>query len=78
MLNGLNTDNDEKLIKYTNVEYGSNVKFREVNGVKIIDVPRMRHSCVMIATPKNDCTIQCCYIVKMCERVDDDFLEKLL
>ena len=55
MLNGLNTDNDEKLIKYTNVEYGSNVKFREVNGVKIIDVPRMRHSCVMIATPKNDC-----------------------
>ena len=54
MLSGLNNNNKEKLIKYANVEYGSNVKFREINGIKIIDVPNIKHSCVMIATHEKE------------------------
>ena len=55
MLNGLNNSNTEKLIQYRNATYGSNVKFRDINGVKVIDIPRMRHSCMMIATNKKEC-----------------------
>ena len=54
MLNGPRLDNEDKLIKYTKVIYGSNVKFRKVNGEKIIDVARMRHRYVIIATPKKE------------------------
>ena len=34
MLSGINNCNNENLISYTTIQYGSNVKFREVSGIK--------------------------------------------
>ena len=45
----------EKLIAYDRTEYGRNITHRQVNGIKVIDLSRMKYRCLLVATKKEEC-----------------------
>ena len=47
--------NSGKVIEYEKIEYGSNIRFRDVAGLKEIDLYAMKHRCVLITMRKEDC-----------------------
>ena len=42
------------LIQYDSIEYGSNITYRKVDGIKEIDLSRMKYWCLLIATKKEE------------------------
>ena len=49
--------NSKNLIEYDNIEYGSNIVYRDVAGVKQAGVSRMKHRYFIIATEKKSVSI---------------------
>ena len=46
--------NSGKVIEYDKLEYGSNIRFRDVAGLKEIYLYVMKHRCVLITMTKED------------------------
>ena len=54
MVDGIHR-NSKQVIQYDKIEYGSNIRFQDVAGVKEIDLSRTKHKCVLFTMSKEDC-----------------------